>query len=208
MAKMAMGKPLVREKIRATKVGKPLHPNMIIAQREAVRKPRSESWKRKMSSRMKEVWEDPEAHGLPSSHRWTDEEIALLGTEYDSLIARRLGISTHVVEDKRRRLGIPPRRLRWTSEEVALLGTKTDREVAILLGRKVAAVRKKRLLLGINSTVSHWAEAEIALLGTATDRTIAENLGRTKSGVETKRLSLGIPAYRRKEQGNRDDCCH
>jgi hypothetical protein len=68
-----MGRAEVREKIRATKVGKPLHPNMVAAQREAVRRPKPEAWRRATSERMKAMWEKPEEHGLPPSHRWTDE---------------------------------------------------------------------------------------------------------------------------------------
>src|SRR5271165_4778074 len=68
----------VREKLGASKRGKPLHPNAIAAQRVAVKKPKSEEWKRAASERMKKVWEHPEQHGLPPCHHWTDDEIALL----------------------------------------------------------------------------------------------------------------------------------
>src|SRR5262245_37200884 len=98
-----MGTPEVRDRIRATRVGKPLHPDTVAAQREAVRKPKPESWNRLAASRMKTVWEHAADHGLPPCHHRTDEEIALLGTANDSVIAKRLGVSKHVVESKRRR---------------------------------------------------------------------------------------------------------
>jgi hypothetical protein len=195
-ARAAMGRAEVRAKIRESKVGKPLHPNMVAAQREAARRPKPEAWRRAMAERMKEVWEHPEEHGLPPSHRWTEEEVALLGTDHDAAIAVRLGVARHVVENKRRRLGIPGIVERWTDEEVALLGTRTDREVASQLGRLTAAVRKKRQLMGIPPFVACWTGEEIVLLGTDTDRRVAERLGRTTSAVMTKRMELGIPAHR------------
>jgi hypothetical protein len=123
-----MGTPAVRDKIRATKVGKPLHPNMIAAQREAARRPKSPEWKQALSERMKRIWESPEAHGLPPCHRWTDEEVALLGTDLDSVIAGRLGVARHIVENKRRRLGVSTQlgrsrrdRLGWANHKPAHL---------------------------------------------------------------------------------------
>lgn len=191
LARAAMG-PL------ETKAGKPLHPKIVAAQREALRKPTPEAWRRAMSRRMTEVWEHPEEHGLPPCHRWTAEEVALLGTDHDSAIAERLGVPKHVVEGKRRRLGIAGILERWTDEEVALLGTRTDREVATRLVRTTAAVRRKREILGIQPFVPRWTEEEVALLGTDTDRNVAERLGRTRLAVMTKRLSLGIPASRQR----------
>jgi hypothetical protein len=198
MAREAMGSPEVRDKIRASKVGKPLHPNMIAAQREAARRPRSAEWKRAQSERMKEVWGRPEEHGLPPCHRWTDEEIALLGREHDSAVAERLGVPKYTVENKRRRLGIPGIVKRWTDEEVALLGTKTDREIASQLGRETAAVRRKREIMGIPPFVARWTDEEITLLGTDTDGNIAKRLGRTRLAAMTKRMSLGIPGHGRR----------
>lgn len=195
-ARAAMGRAEVREKIRESKVGRPLHPNMVAAQREAVRRPKPEAWRRAMAERMKEVWEHPEEHGLPPSHRWTDEEVALLGTDHDAAIAERLGVVRHVVENKRRRLGIPGIVERWTVEEVAMLGTAKDREIAVRIGRTAAAVRRKREALGIPPFVARWREEEIALLGTDTDRAVAVRLGRTPSAVETQRRALGIPSSR------------
>src|ERR1017187_8264482 len=76
MADQAKRTPEFRAKIRALKVGRPLHPNAIAAQRKAVSRPRSEEHKKAVSRRMREVWQHPEEHGLPPCHRWTDEEIA------------------------------------------------------------------------------------------------------------------------------------
>lgn len=194
--KVAMGRPEVRAKIRESKVGKPLHPNMIAAQREAVRKPKSKQWKKQASLRMMQVWEHPEEHGLPACHHWTEEQIVLLGTDTDTAIAKRLGLPQYTVENKRRRLGIPGFLEPWRPAEIALLGKMTDRRVAQRIVRSVEAVRTKRQKLGIPPFVARWSDEEIGLLGTDTDRAVADRLGRTLSAVETKRTSLGIPAYR------------
>ena len=74
-----MGREDVREKLRALKQGKPLHANFLAAQRESVKKPKSEKWKRTNSERMRKLWEHPEEHNLPSNHRWTDEEVVPAG---------------------------------------------------------------------------------------------------------------------------------
>ncbi len=191
-----MGREDVRARLSAAKAGRPLHSNMVASQREAVRKPKPEAWRRALSKRMKAVWEQPEQHRLPAAHRWTDEEVALLGTDTDGAIAQRRGVPPHVVEGKRRRLNIPGVLDRWGAEEVALLGTRKDREVASLTGRTTAAVRRKREMLGIAPVVARWRPDEIALLGTDADRAVAERLGRTHSAVETQRRALGIPAFR------------
>jgi len=168
---------------------------MIAAQREALRRPRSDEWKRKMSRRMQEVWEHPEEHGLPSCHHWTEAEICLLGTNTDGAIARLLGVPKYTVEQKRRRLGIPGILWRWTEEEIALLGTGTDREVGRQLGKNAAAVRRKREQLGIPPFFARWTREELDLLGTDTDRAIAERIGRSSSAVAIQRSTLGISAY-------------
>ncbi|WP_165227539.1 hypothetical protein [Aquisphaera insulae] len=169
----------------------------------AVRRPRSAEFKKAISERAKRMWEHPEQHGLPPCHRWTDEEIALLGTAPDPIIAKRLGIPRHNVESKRRRLGIPGILNRWTDEEIALLGTDSDAVIARRLGRPAVGVRDKREKLGIPPMMTRWTNGEIVLLGTDTDQAIAEKLGKSRMGVKSKRLALGIPAFTRAGSGNR-----
>jgi hypothetical protein len=201
-----MRRPEVREKLSAAKKGCPpkLDRAARAAQRAAASKPKSEEWKRATSERMKELWEHPEEHGLTLRHRWTDDEVARLGTVPDPQIARELNIPVYIVEQKRRRLGIRGKVDRWSDEHLKLLGTNLDREVARLVGRNEAAVRRKRQSLGIPPFSARWSEEEIALLGTDTDRAIAEKLGRTSSAVETKRYELGMVSYRRSRRDNRE----
>src|SRR5438874_641700 len=94
------------------------------------------------------MWEQPKEHGLPPRHEWTEDEVALLGTDTDSAIAKLLGVGRHLVFEQRRRLGIPRIPNRWTESEMHLLGTATDGQVARTLGRTEHSVRWKRQRLG------------------------------------------------------------
>jgi hypothetical protein len=87
--------------------------------------------------------------------RWTEEEVALLGTIPDAQVAAQTGRTKMAVLLKRRRLGIARCPLarspgpRWSEEELALLGTAPDEEIARRLGRTKTAVYTKRWSLGI-----------------------------------------------------------
>jgi hypothetical protein len=82
--------------------------------------------------------------------RWTAEELALLGTMPDDVVAARIGKTMVAVSLMRRRMGIiNPAADRWTAEDIALLGTLPDGEVARLAGRSRTAVTQKRCQLGI-----------------------------------------------------------
>lgn len=86
---------------------------------------------------------------------WSPSEDALLGTDTDEAIARRLGRSQNSVMIRRRALGIPAaiasrgRRGEWTDAALALLGKVPDRVVAARVGVSVTAVFSKRRTLGI-----------------------------------------------------------
>ncbi len=90
--------------------------------------------------------------GLPAMRarrQWTDEQIAMLGTVSDAVVAERLGCSNTTVYKKRTELGIAPVRHRWTAEEIALLGRISDFEVAKRVGLSAKTVNLKRRALGI-----------------------------------------------------------
>ena len=114
-----------------------------------------------MSERMRKLWQHPEEHGLPACHHWTEEEIALLGTESDGAVARRLGLPQYTIENKRRRLRLPSLPRCWTRKDIALLGTAIDREVGHKLGKSGAAVRRKREHMCIHKFLARWTEEEI-----------------------------------------------
>jgi hypothetical protein len=194
--KEAMHSPDVRAKLSVLKKGRRQHPNTTAAFREIARRPKSEEWKRGMSERARKMWENPEAHGFPARRNWTDDEIALLGTDTDRAIANRLGIPVRSVESKRRRLGILRPRESWTEQELALLGTEPDDRLALKLGRPVSAIQRKRTQLGIGAfTAFKWTEENLALLGTVSDNELARKLGISAGRVFWKREKLGIPAF-------------
>lgn len=79
---------------------------------------------------------------------WTKKRIAMLGTDSDPNIARRLGIPKGRVIYQRQRRRIPSFtpavRFAWTDEMVRKLGAETDARVAASFGTSVAAVRHQR----------------------------------------------------------------
>src|SRR6185437_3233699 len=91
----------------------------------------------------------------PKIGNWNREEDALLGTERDRVIAKRLGRPEPGVADRRRKLGIPPSGIRrqranaWKPKEEKLLGTAPDAEIARRIGRSKNAVKIHRQRLGI-----------------------------------------------------------
>jgi hypothetical protein len=88
---------------------------------------------------------------------WTENEIALLGTDTDKAIAAKIDRSPLCVTQKRHRLGIPAfykptptyKQKKWTTEDIALLGTDTDVAIAKKTGRTQPSVLQKRMSLGI-----------------------------------------------------------
>lgn len=102
-------------KLKAAKVGVPQPPQVRAALLRVAKAPRSEAWRRSLSRRRKQQVADGTMPGLPHIRRFTDEEIALLGTDTDSSVARRLGRDQRTVQWKRRSLGIPAFGKRATS---------------------------------------------------------------------------------------------
>jgi hypothetical protein len=87
---------------------------------------------------------------------WTLEQIALLGTDADAVIAAKIGRSPIAVTSQRVKRKIPTHSgsvgggRAWTEEEVALLGTLPDREVADRIGRTLKAVQWRRWVVQRN----------------------------------------------------------
>jgi hypothetical protein len=93
---------------------------------------------------------------IVSPRQFTAREIALLGTDSDAAIAKRLRRHEAIVGRKRRQLGIPSARdragkthRRWTQREIAQLGRASDARVAAKVGRSADCVCHKRSSLGI-----------------------------------------------------------
>ena len=138
---------------------------------------------------------------------WSKEEIALLGTDKDETVAKKVGISTSAVAAKRRELNVAPFRSpgnpsqrKWTEEELALLGKESDSEIAHKLNISITSVGNKRRSLGIGRYTKperEWTQEELALLGTIPDKNIAKQLGLPNHVVYFKRKSLKITAFNR-----------
>jgi len=104
-ARKAVQTPETRAKMSASRKGKPQHPNTREGALQASKRPKSEEWKAKMSERLREEWKD----GTRVSHnQWTSEEIALLGSNLDRVVAEQIGRSVESVGVFRRKMGVPP----------------------------------------------------------------------------------------------------
>jgi hypothetical protein len=143
----------------------------------------------------------------PARGVWTAAQLALLGTDHDMVIAKRIGRTLNAVTVKRVRLKVPAYSecvgcgRAWTANEISLLGTDHDQVVARKTGRSVDAITWKRLSLRIRAFSGFtgggraWASHEIAKVGTDTDEAVAEVIGRTANAVMLRRTAMGIPIF-------------
>jgi hypothetical protein len=136
-----------------------------------------------------------------------------LGTESDSAIARRYGISNTSVAKKRSSLGIEaahPAQSRkrganpfWTPEFEALLGTESDQKIADHLGVPHGWVASRRRALEIPPANPRkyidWRKID-PLLGTASDAALASRFGVDEDSVRRRRLNLKIPPFRKERR--------
>lgn len=91
---------------------------------------------------------------MPRSTLWTAENIALLGTMNDVMLAARLGCDVKTVFKRRKKMGIAAcpghSDSLWADPaNVALLGTMSDGEVAKIVGCTTVAVCIERNRRGI-----------------------------------------------------------
>jgi hypothetical protein len=92
----------------------------------------------------------PPNRWTPQRGGWTAEQLALLGTDHDKAIAKKLNRTRGAVTTQRvkRKIpafsGSPGGGRAWTDEELALLGTDHDEVVAARIGRTPGAVSQKR----------------------------------------------------------------
>jgi hypothetical protein len=86
---------------------------------------------------------------------WTAEQLALLGTDHDEAIAKKIGRTRNAVTCKRTELKIPALSgwvtsgPAWTDDQLALLGTADDEVIAAKVGRSPGAVRQERAELKV-----------------------------------------------------------
>ena len=92
----------------------------------------------------------PGPRWTPARGGWTLEQVALLGTDHDEVVAQKLGRTRSAVTTQRtvRKIpafsGWPGGGRAWSAEEVALLGTDSDAAIAAKIGRTTSTVMQKR----------------------------------------------------------------
>jgi hypothetical protein len=146
-----------------------------------------------------------------ANYQWSPEQDALLGTDSDTAIARRLGVPLGTVRYRRGKLRIPStsvdRVYDWTPEKDALLGTASDMDVAIKLGitQKQAEYRRRKLRIAYYQGSSTPASGHNHrsprvdpqkyrhLLGVLKDAEIAKIYKISRATVCFARQQLGIP---------------
>jgi hypothetical protein len=107
------------------------------------------------AERSKALGLKPGPRWTPERGGWTAEQVALLGTDHDAVIAQKLDRTRRAVTSQRtlRRIpafsGYPGGGPGWTADELALLGTDTDAAVAEKIGRTTGAVAQKRAALKV-----------------------------------------------------------
>jgi len=99
--------PKARAKMSASHKGRPVHPHFRAAAAEAARRPKPESFKRKLSRRMRREWRLGSRRGHPPGRKWTQAETARVGADTDEVIGRELGRTKGAVQRIRLSLGIP-----------------------------------------------------------------------------------------------------
>lgn len=133
---------------------------------------------------------------------WTPQRDALLGTAWDSVVARRLGTTFAAVAARRSKLGIPafkaahPGSILWSPEAIRLLGTMPDTELGRRLGVSSVTVHLKRKKLSIPPFVPRrtvWPPWAVRLLGNITDERLARRLKVTIGTVGRERRRRRIP---------------
>ena len=99
--------PAARAKMSATRKGRPPHPRFKAAAAAAARRSKSESFKQKTSRRLRQEWAEGKRRPPVAGPRWSEAEIARLGTGTDEAVAEQLGRSAAAVQKVRIRLAIP-----------------------------------------------------------------------------------------------------
>ena len=99
----AMHTPKVQEKAAKAKQGQAIHPNSLKALAKARIKSKGKAWKAKMADSMRQQWAEGKRR---HPQAWTDEELSLLGTDTDKVVAEKIERSVAAVAVKRRQMKI------------------------------------------------------------------------------------------------------
>jgi hypothetical protein len=160
---------------------------------------------------MSAYWRERRGHppGHPELPFWTPAEDAVLGTDTDAAVARRLGRSFRAVKDRRRLLGIPPfvvkvdgRRLKrlWSAAGLTQAGLAAMSGVHVRPSQTLRRVRRT----GSGGTRRHgwrrrWAAVwrSFALDRLGHQRQEFADRERDKYAFAVRRLQAAQTAYHR-----------
>jgi hypothetical protein len=106
-ARAASRTPEARARMSATRKGRRPPAAFLAAAREAARRPKPESFRWKLSERLRREWASGARRPHPPGRPWGAEEIARLGRAPDAVIARELGRSPAAVQKARLVRGTP-----------------------------------------------------------------------------------------------------
>lgn len=140
---------------------------------------------------------------IQNPHDWTAEEDALLGTDYDTVIADLVGINKDQVTYRRNRLGIDPyrrgTRIQWTQQMLDNLGEISDGDFAEYFEICKLSVYIKRILLSIPTfntldfpSPPNIPRAAVKFLGKKYDVELAEEFSVNRLNIRVNRLIRGI----------------
>lgn len=146
-------------------------------------------------------------HGRELPFEWTEEALALLGTEPDMDVAMKLGISRQAVFRKRKLLKrkaprSQERKYKLPDEAVQHLGVMRDVDIAKQYGVPPDVVYNARRALNIAAPAKPTLDYEAMLpdLGKASDTEVAAKHNTTYSTVRQARLKHDIPAFKRGQE--------
>jgi len=144
--------------------------------------------------------------GIPKRFRvkWTEEQIALLGTAPDKDISKLLGCHHSTVSRKRDSLGIEPFKVPLLGPDnddcpkdiESLLGTMLDSELAKRFNLKYVTIRNYRIRRGIvDFNHRMWTPEYKSMLGKMYDSDLAKKMNIHPKKVRKYRRRLGIDAF-------------
>ncbi len=149
-------------------------------------------------------------------HIWQPEEIALLGTDFDTVIASSIGVSPSTVTLYRNSMGIDPfserSPIEWSQEMLDRLGEVSDLEFAEYFGISYVSARNKRVLMDIPNAVTgeltplpQLCPAAIKKLGKITDLEISQQYNFIRYNIRLVRQYYGIPPLSPPKKGRKYD---
>jgi hypothetical protein len=123
--------------------------------------------------------------------------LALLGTQPDAVLAKKLNRTTESIKSQRQNKDVPGNRTLhfWTPAEDEIVMSCSYKEAARQLDLPQVAVETRRRALradNVGRAPRAWTAEEIAMLGKYSDTELAQKLKRSRSTVIWKRREMEI----------------